>query len=190
MRRDPEQVVLHPAIIVVLTLAGCGVGWVSLSALLRVSDFFGWHWRKFVNLHGFELGTRTFLSLMDIALLVMPAVGSLLLIATVRRVASRMLIMRRPKGDVTRDISLNEVQELLAAELRGELAGTALIEACTTIAYELQHSSAAGLVPHEVWHYLSDADIRVKDPAYAVVQLERVRALLSLSSNPNDEERG
>jgi hypothetical protein len=71
--------------------------------------------------------------------------------------------------------SLREVRAVLAAELSGELAGVALIKRCTEVARLLQSND----VPHEVWHYLSDADIRVRDREYANVQLERIKALLS-----------
>lgn len=71
--------------------------------------------------------------------------------------------------------SLREVRAVLAAELSGELAGPALIKRCTQVA-RLLHSMD---VPHEVWHYLSDADIRVRDREYAKIQLEVIKGLLS-----------
>lgn len=36
------------------------------------------------------------------------------------------------------------------------------------------------LIPHELWHYLEDADIRSQDSRYAAFQLERVRLILSV----------
>jgi hypothetical protein len=77
--------------------------------------------------------------------------------------------------------ALDRVRALLAAEVAGTLIGAALVEHCTRLALELGRASAdAASVPHEVWHYLHDADVRLKDPAYAKVQLEKVRRVLGL----------
>jgi hypothetical protein len=74
---------------------------------------------------------------------------------------------------------LREVHAVLAAELAGELAGPELIRRCTEVARLLQRNYAGEPdVPHEVWHYLHDADIRVRDREYARVQLERIMGLL------------
>jgi len=35
-------------------------------------------------------------------------------------------------------------------------------------------SELSGAVPHFVWHYLADADIRLKDPLYAVDQTRQL----------------
>ncbi len=35
-------------------------------------------------------------------------------------------------------------------------------------------------VPHQVWHYLSDADIRAKDADYAKTQIQALREVLGL----------
>ena len=70
---------------------------------------------------------------------------------------------------------LREVRAVLAAELSGELTGTALVKRCTEVVRLLRSID----VPHEVWHYLSDADIRVRDREYAKVQLEVIKGLLS-----------
>ncbi len=47
-------------------------------------------------------------------------------------------------------------------------------------------------MPHSLWHFLDDADIRAKDPAYAREQLERLEAhLLILETGvlPPDDSR-
>jgi hypothetical protein len=76
---------------------------------------------------------------------------------------------------------LDPVRALLAAELAGALSGAALVAECTRVALELGRASAsAAAVPHGVWHYLSDADVRIRDPGYAKVQLETVRRALGL----------
>ena len=76
------------------------------------------------------------------------------------------------------DDGLEEVRELVRREHRGELAGRALIERCTAAALTLQRSRAD--VEELLWHYLSDADIRVKDPRYRAQQLPAVMKLLGI----------
>ena len=41
------------------------------------------------------------------------------------------------------------------------------------------HGDLANQVPELVWHFLSDADIRFKDPHYADLQLSQMSVLLS-----------
>jgi hypothetical protein len=67
-----------------------------------------------------------------------------------------------------------ELRLVIRSELSGQLAGDALIETCTALARRLQGSSEVSTIPHEVWHYLSDADIRSKDKRYAEAQLQRI----------------
>jgi hypothetical protein len=74
---------------------------------------------------------------------------------------------------------LDEIRALLADEVSGRVGGRDLIKACAALARRLQKSSEASEVPHDVWHYLSDADIRVKDAAYRQMQLEQVGAALA-----------
>jgi hypothetical protein len=45
--------------------------------------------------------------------------------------------------------------------------------------------------PHFLWHYFSDADIRMKEPDYAEIQNERVNNLikyLNRGVSPSDDE--
>jgi hypothetical protein len=77
-----------------------------------------------------------------------------------------------------RDI-LAPVKEVLTAELAGALSGKELVTRCTDVARELQRNyKGEAEVHHEVWHYLSDADIRVRDREYAAVQLRLMRSLV------------
>jgi len=51
---------------------------------------------------------------------------------------------------------------------------------CTSLLLQLQTSPSLGHnMPHAVWHFLADADIRFKDPAYAQMQLTGLRAALA-----------
>jgi hypothetical protein len=46
-------------------------------------------------------------------------------------------------------------------------------------------------VPHFLWHYLSDADIRMKDEKYAEMQDGRIKVLLQYLNNgimPTDDD--
>lgn len=55
----------------------------------------------------------------------------------------------------------------------------ALVNDCTLLSRHIQHSPAlVDKVPEEVWHFLSDPDIRFKDPRYAAIQLEGLRSVL------------
>jgi hypothetical protein len=48
------------------------------------------------------------------------------------------------------------------------------------LALHIQHSAPLGQhMAEEVWHFLSDADIRYKDPEYRRVQLEKMRHILA-----------
>ena len=46
------------------------------------------------------------------------------------------------------------------------------------LALHVQHNLKGLDLPHEIWHFLSDADIRFKDAAYAKLQLEDLQARL------------
>lgn len=81
-------------------------------------------------------------------------------------------------SDPTVHDDLREVREVLALELAGGLSGPELIQRCTEVARLLQRRGAPD-VPHEVWHYLQDADVRVRDRDFAFVQLEGIQSLLS-----------
>jgi hypothetical protein len=47
------------------------------------------------------------------------------------------------------------------------------------LALHIQKRTALHDVPEHVWHFLSDADIRFKDPGYAQVQVESLREVLA-----------
>lgn len=40
----------------------------------------------------------------------------------------------------------------------------------------------ADVVPHAVWHYLADADIRLKDPRYREMQDKEIKEIIALLS--------
>jgi len=55
-----------------------------------------------------------------------------------------------------------------------------LVNDCASLSQHIQISPAlASSVPKVVWHFLSDADIRFKDPRYAAMQLEGFRSALA-----------
>jgi hypothetical protein len=47
------------------------------------------------------------------------------------------------------------------------------------LALHIQKRTALHDVPEHVWHFLSDADVRFKDPEYAQVQLVSLRDVLT-----------
>ena len=55
----------------------------------------------------------------------------------------------------------------------------------------LENPSLLKGAPHFLWHYLADADIRMKDPAYADMQRRRVEQVLQClrrGEMPTDED--
>jgi len=56
----------------------------------------------------------------------------------------------------------------------------ALVDECTALKlYISASSSLANSTPESVWHFLSDADIRFKDPRYARAQLTGLASTLA-----------
>ena len=56
----------------------------------------------------------------------------------------------------------------------------ALERECVSLAFHVQRSAVCGAVPEIVWHFLSDADIRYKDPEYARSQIASLISALAL----------
>ena len=78
----------------------------------------------------------------------------------------------------------NELWEILSllANVRpaNELENAQVVAQCTELSRYLATPNAASLhVPEIVWHFLSDPDIRFKDPRYAEAQLDGLREALS-----------
>ena len=46
------------------------------------------------------------------------------------------------------------------------------------LAVHIQKHTSLHDVPEAVWHFLSDVDIRFKDPSYATVQLAEISSVL------------
>ena len=53
-----------------------------------------------------------------------------------------------------------------------------LQEDSLALALHIQRNMALHNVPHSVWHFLHDADIRFKDAAYAEMQLSQISEVL------------
>jgi hypothetical protein len=50
-----------------------------------------------------------------------------------------------------------------------------------------EHSALSELIPHFVWHYLADADIRARDPDYRALQQAQILEIISeLEGVPTD----
>jgi predicted membrane chloride channel (bestrophin family) len=71
--------------------------------------------------------------------------------------ALRSLATRKPQSD---------------AELRQ------LERECVALALHMQHKMKRADIPHNVWHFLHDPDVRFKDANYANIQLAELEALL------------
>ena len=59
---------------------------------------------------------------------------------------------------------------------RSEVA--ALERESVALAVHIQKQTSLHDVPEAVWHFLSDVDIRFKDPGYATIQLAEITAVL------------
>jgi hypothetical protein len=71
----------------------------------------------------------------------------------------------------------------LADELRVLLAAgaSAAPESFVDLGRRLQaNPSLCGVVSHEIWHFLADADIRARDPAYAASQAKTVEEAIGI----------
>jgi acyl-CoA reductase-like NAD-dependent aldehyde dehydrogenase len=78
----------------------------------------------------------------------------------------------------SRDEVIAAIQRLAdrAPRTREELS--ALEMESVELALHIQKRTSLHDVPEHVWHFLSDADIRFKDPEYAQVQLVSLREVL------------
>jgi hypothetical protein len=63
-----------------------------------------------------------------------------------------------------------------APKSREELA--ALQQESVNLALHIQKRTSLHDVPEDVWHFLSDPDIRFKDPKYAQLQIARINEVL------------
>jgi hypothetical protein len=77
--------------------------------------------------------------------------------------------------------ALATVREIALKEHRGELKGDALINRCTEVALILRDHAHASDFAEAIWHYLFDADIRVKDPEYGAQQLSNLMEVVGLA---------
>jgi hypothetical protein len=55
---------------------------------------------------------------------------------------------------------------------------SSLARESAALALHIQKATALHDVPEAVWHFLSDADIRFKDPKYADMQLAAIASVL------------
>jgi hypothetical protein len=94
------------------------------------------------------------------------------------------LNIRPSTTDELRDV-LRQLAQLRPAD-RGEYQHVQ--RACLLLTIHIKNSGPLGVfMPEIAWHFLTDADIRDKDPEYADVQ---GRALLSALDAWEEEEKG
>jgi hypothetical protein len=79
---------------------------------------------------------------------------------------------------VTTQISKEELIATLRTMVRRPITSKDDLKAMESDSWELwqriKDSPVANETPHAVWHFLSDADIRFKDPRYIPVQTEEL----------------
>jgi hypothetical protein len=77
------------------------------------------------------------------------------------------------------------------SRLRNDLSAILALEAADPVDWEqvsalslalseALHGNANGICPDQIYHFIDDFDIRQRDPAYADMQRDRVRAFLAL----------
>ncbi|GAA5214790.1 hypothetical protein ACFSJ3_05700 [Corallincola platygyrae] len=76
--------------------------------------------------------------------------------------------------------SLTEIKTILALLLETEVKSKADLKDWYELAQSVEQLASASSIelPHLVWHYLSDADIRLKEPDYGKDQIEEVQSFI------------
>jgi hypothetical protein len=80
--------------------------------------------------------------------------------------------------DEIRDAIINGIRALLLSEPECREAIAQWNSDAATIKRLMMLDRGTVGVPHELWHYLDDADIRVKDRDYAKAQIEHVEDVI------------
>ncbi|KRG73291.1 hypothetical protein ABB28_11660 [Stenotrophomonas chelatiphaga] len=80
--------------------------------------------------------------------------------------------------DEIRDANVHGIRALLLSEPECREAIAQWNSDAATIKRLMMLDRGAVGVPHELWHYLDDADIRVKDRDYANAQIEHVEDVI------------
>jgi hypothetical protein len=78
----------------------------------------------------------------------------------------------------SRDEVIAAVRQLVAHRPASRSEVADLERQRVALAVHIQKHISLHDVPEAVWHFLSDADIRFKDPQYATVQLGEITAVL------------
>ncbi|TZG27244.1 hypothetical protein [Sphingomonas montanisoli] len=76
----------------------------------------------------------------------------------------------------------SELQALVSDEAQGCDAGQ-LVQRGLRLLADVRGQAFASDVPEDVWHYLSDFDIRAKDPGYRDDQISWVREVLGAEAS-------
>jgi hypothetical protein len=85
----------------------------------------------------------------------------------------------RSNVETARQLSV-ELRSLLDSEDRGVPVRAWCVEAEVLQHHIRADPEMCNLVPHFVWHWLSDADVRKKAPEVAVLQSARIRAMIQV----------
>ncbi|MBD7954174.1 hypothetical protein H9654_08135 [Stenotrophomonas sp. Sa5BUN4] len=88
--------------------------------------------------------------------------------------------------DELRDAIINGIRTLLLSEPECREGMAQWNSDAATIKRLMMLDRGAVGVPHELWHYLDDVDIRVKDRDYAKAQIEHVEDLIRQWTSCNE----
>ena len=78
----------------------------------------------------------------------------------------------------SRDDVVAAVRDLAARKPASREDASSLAHESAALALHIQKRTSLHDVPEAVWHFLSDADVRFKDPKYAEVQLAEIASVL------------
>lgn len=74
------------------------------------------------------------------------------------------------------------MEELIALEAASVAVGNWYDRAQTLIQTLADDTGNPEEIPEEIWHFLSDADNRAEDPAYAKEQLAKIKKLMAIDA--------
>ena len=79
---------------------------------------------------------------------------------------------------------MSKIKEILSELLEYEVTDRSDLAGWYALAEELykEHKNTKSELPELVWHYLSDADVRLKEPQYGAEQIQAVKEYIAGSN--------
>ena len=90
----------------------------------------------------------------------------------------RLRLLHEGKAPMSAEDCVREIEGFAAREPATKTELIQLEAELLVFGERIKSSSISNIVPHFLWHFLADADIRFKDPEYAAGQRERLRVCI------------